>query len=127
MSRSILIVDDDTRILASVGQALRKDATDVRTAESAEAALALLGEAPSEVVLADLKMPGMSGMELLKLLRTRAADLDVVLMTAYDDLPTVAEAMSHGAADFLVKPLDLHLLRRTLPGMGGDLQVRARP
>ncbi len=126
MGRSILIVDDDSRILASVGQALRTDTTDVRTAESAEAALSLLGDTPSDVVLADLKMPGMSGMELLKLLHSRAPDVDVVLMTAYDDLPTVAEAMSHGAADFLVKPLDLHHLRRTLGRIFEDREMRAR-
>jgi DNA-binding NtrC family response regulator len=126
MGRSILIVDDDSRILASVGQALRTDMTDVRTAESAEQALSLLGDAPADVVLADLKMPGMSGMDLLKLLRDRAPDLDVVLMTAYDDLPTVAEAMRHGAADFLVKPLDLHHLRRTLARILEDREMRTR-
>ncbi|MFQ5691016.1 MAG: sigma-54-dependent transcriptional regulator [Gemmatimonadota bacterium] len=126
MSRSILIVDDDDRILASVSQALRDDSTEVRTAESAERALNLLGERPAGVVLADLKMPGMDGMELLRLLRQRMPAVDVLMMTAYDDLPTVAEAMREGAVDFLVKPLDLHHLRRVLSRVWEDRKMRDR-
>lgn len=126
MSRSILIVDDDTRILASLSQALAGECSDVRTAETAEVALSRLGEARADVVLADLKMPGMDGMELLKLLRQRSPDIDVLIMTAYDDLPTVAEAMLEGASDFLVKPLDLHHLRRVLERVFEDREVRSR-
>jgi DNA-binding NtrC family response regulator len=126
MSRSILIVDDDARILASLSQALA-DSGEVRAAESAESALASLAEAPSDVVLADLKMPGMDGIELLKLLRERSPEIDVLIMTAYDDLPTVAEAMREGASDFLVKPLDLHHLRRVLARVFEDRSVRTKP
>ena len=79
-----------------------------------------------EVVLSDVKMPGMSGLDLLKMLRERAPDLDVILMTAYDDLPLVAEAMREGAADFLVKPLDLHQLRGVLDRVFDDRQARQR-
>ena len=126
MSRSILIVDDDARILASLSEALA-DSGEVRAAESAETALASLAESPADVVLADLKMPGMDGMELLKLLRERSPEIDVLIMTAYDDLPTVAEAMREGASDFLVKPLDLHHLRRVLGRIFEDRSVRAKP
>ena len=126
MSRSILIVDDDARILASLSQALAESG-EVRAAESAESALASLADAPADVVLADLKMPGMSGMELLTLLRERSPEIDVLIMTAYDDLPTVAEAMREGASDFLVKPLDLHHLRRVLERVFEDRAVRTRP
>ncbi len=126
MSRSILIVDDDERILASLSQALDSDSTDVRTAGTAELAVARLAEAPADVVLADLKMPGMDGMELLKLLRDRSPEIDVLIMTAYDDLPTVAKAMREGAADFLTKPLDLHHLRRVLNRVFEDRSVRSR-
>jgi DNA-binding NtrC family response regulator len=71
-------------------------------------------------------MPGLSGLELLKLLRERAASIDVILMTAFDDMPTVVEAMREGAADFLVKPLDLHDLRRVLARVLGDRRTRER-
>ena len=126
MSRSILLVDDDPRILTSLSQALAEDGTEVRTAPSAEEGLAALGGAPADVVLSDLKMPGMDGIELLKLLRERAPATDVVIMTAHEDLPTVATAMREGAADFLVKPLDLHQLRRLLDRIFDDRKTRSR-
>jgi len=126
MKRSLLIVDDDPRVRTSLVSALADDHTAVRAAEDAESALAALGEGPVGVVLSDVKMPGMSGLELLRLLKERAPDLDVVLMTAYDDLPTVAEAMREGAADFLVKPLDLHRLRGVLDRVFEDRQARKR-
>ena len=69
MSRSILIVDDDPRIRTSLSEALRDEATEVRTAESGEDALSRLGEAAADLVLADLRMPGMDGVELLRVLR----------------------------------------------------------
>ncbi|MDX1577056.1 MAG: response regulator, partial [Gemmatimonadota bacterium] len=126
MSRSILLVDDDPRILTSLSQALEVDEAEVRTASSAEDALAELGASPADVVLSDLKMPGMDGIELLKLLRERAPATDVVIMTAHEDLPTVATAMREGALDFLVKPLDLHLLRRLLDRIFEDRKTRER-
>lgn len=126
MTRSILLVDDDPRILTSLSQALAGDATEVRTAPSAEEALAELGASPADLVLSDLKMPGMDGVELLKLVRERAPSTDVVIMTAHEDLPTVARAMREGALDFLVKPLDLHRLRRLLDRIFEDRRTRER-
>ena len=111
MKHSVLVVDDDSWIRSSLTDALTRSGKEVRTAEHAEAALATLAECPADVVLADVRMPGMDGLELLRLLRERMPDVAVVLMTAYDDLPTVSTAMREGAADFLVKPLDLHQLR----------------
>ena len=125
MKRSILIVDDDARIRTSLSRALGDETTEVRVAEDAEHAIAALGESSSDIVLADLKMPGMSGLELLQVLRERSPDVDVVMMTAYDDLPTVAAAMREGAVDFLVKPLDLHYLRRVLGRVFEDREARA--
>jgi two-component system, NtrC family, response regulator HydG len=124
MSRSLLVVDDDPRIRASVAQALSAADMDVRAADSAEQALALIGEQRPDVVLTDVRMPGLDGLSLLRLLRERAPDVDVLLMTAFDDLPTVTAAMRDGAVDFLVKPLDLHLLRRKLGGLFDDRQPR---
>jgi DNA-binding NtrC family response regulator len=125
MSRSILIVDDDSRILTALSQALGEGA-EVRTVGSAEEALAALGQSTADVVLADVRMPGMDGVELLRLLRQRAPSVDVLLMTAYEDLPTVAAAMREGARDFLIKPLDLHHLRRLLDRVFDDRRIRER-
>jgi len=114
MERSILVVDVDDRIRASLLGALRDEVDQVRVAESAERALAELAEQPADIVLTDVRMPGMDGLELLTLLRERMPNVSVILMTAYDDLPTVALAMREGAVDFLVKPLELNSLRRVI-------------
>jgi len=72
MMRTVLVVDDDPRIRTSLVTALRSDELMVRAADSAESALAALGEEPAEVVLTDVKMPGMSGLDLLRMLKDRS-------------------------------------------------------
>jgi DNA-binding NtrC family response regulator len=126
MTRSLLIVDDDHRVRASLSRALGVNDLQVATAGSAEEALSLLGKTPPDVVLSDVRMAGLTGLELLTLLRERAPSIDVMLMTAFDDLPLVAAAMREGAVDFLVKPLDLHQLRRVLDRVFDDRAARAR-
>jgi DNA-binding NtrC family response regulator len=71
-------------------------------------------------------MPGLDGLELLRLLRERAPGVDVILMSAFDDMPTVVAAMREGARDFLAKPLDLHDVRRVLARAKDDRRLRAR-
>ncbi len=126
MARSILIVDDDARIRTSLAQGLQKVSDDVRTAEDAEAALASFSHAPPTVVVADVRMPGMDGLDLLRVLKERAPDTSVIMMTAFDDLPTVATAMREGAVEFLVKPIDLHQLSRVIERVFEDREARAR-
>ncbi len=124
MTRSILIVDDDARIRTSLAQGLQKVSDDVRTAEDAEAALASFSNAPPAVVVADVRMPGMDGLDLLRVLHERAPDTSVIMMTAFDDLPTVATAMREGAVEFLVKPIDLHQLSRVIERVFDDREAR---
>ena len=126
MRAHILIVDDDETIRISLGEALDDSTTEVATAESAEKALSLLDNGLPDVVLSDIRMPGLDGIELLRTLRERAPGVDVVLMTAYDDMPTVVSAMREGAADFLSKPIDLHELRRVLGRVLEDRRTRER-
>ena len=71
---------------------------------SAEEALSRFSDLRPDVVLTDIRMPGMDGVELLSLLKVKAPDVDVLVMTAYEDMPTVARVMREGAFDFLVKP-----------------------
>jgi two-component system, NtrC family, response regulator HydG len=126
MTRSLLIVDDDTTVREALAEALAEAGTTVRTAASAEAALAVISEGGIDVVLSDVRMPGLDGIALLRLLRERAATIDVVLMTAFDDMATVVAGMREGALEFLVKPLDLHALRRVLAGVYADREARKR-
>jgi len=124
--RRILIVDDDSVLRDSLSEALANTNTDVRTAEHAEAAIALIDERAPDVVISDVRMPGLDGLALLKLIRERAPSVDVILMTAFDDMPTVVTAMREGARDFLVKPLDLHDLRGVLNKTYADRRIRER-
>jgi DNA-binding NtrC family response regulator len=127
MTRRLLIVDDDPTIRTSLSEALADDGTtEVRVAEGPRAALAMMDAAAPEIVLSDVRMPDMDGIAFVKLLRERAPSVDVVLMTAYDDMPTVVAAMRAGAVEFLVKPLDLHQLRRVLDAVFEDRGSRAR-
>jgi CheY-like chemotaxis protein len=98
----------------------------VATASGAESALAALARTRPDVVLSDIRMPGMDGLELLDLLRARAPDVDVLLMTAYEDMPTVARAMRDGAFDFLVKPLRPDQLLEVLARVASDRLARSR-
>ncbi len=120
VSRTILVVDDDQRIRESLSRILSRNRHRVESAASAEDALSRIAALAPDLVLSDVRMPGMGGVELLRLLRERLPDVDVVLMTAYEDLPTVADAMREGASDFLMKPLDLHRLREVVERIFGD-------
>ncbi|HSM06056.1 MAG TPA: sigma-54 dependent transcriptional regulator [Longimicrobiales bacterium] len=126
MRPKILVVDDDPAIRLSLGEALGRDGMEVALAESAERALAILGDVSPEVVLSDVKMPGLDGIELLGILRERLPHTDVVLMTAFDEMPVVVAAMREGAADFLSKPLDLIELRSVLQRVFADRKARER-
>jgi len=126
MPGALLIVDDDSTVRESLGEALSEAGYDVRTAEDAARALAALATRAPDVVLTDVRMPGLDGLELLRLLRERSPGVQVILMTAYDDMPTVAAAMREGATDFLVKPLHLHALRDLLTRVFDDRRARER-
>ncbi len=120
----VLLVDDDSRIRATLGAALNEAGYSVTTAASGTEALGVLASANADVVLTDVRMPGMGGLELLKLLRERSANTDVVLMTAFDDMATVVTAMREGAAEFTVKPIDLDSLIRILARLEADRAIR---
>ena len=126
MPRRLLIVDDDPTIRTSLAEALADNGTtEVRVAEGPHRALAMLDDAAPDVVLSDVRMPDMDGMTFLRMLQKRAPSVDVILMTAYDDMPTVVSAMREGAVEFLVKPLDLHHVRRVLDATFEDRRARA--
>jgi DNA-binding NtrC family response regulator len=87
----------------------------------------MLARHPVDLLLTDVRMPGMGGVALFRLIKERMPGTSVVLMSAYDDLPTVAGAMRDGAADFLAKPLDLHQLRGMVTRILADRRARRTP
>jgi two-component system response regulator AtoC len=102
----ILVIDDDPAIGTVLGALLRQAGHDALTADSGAAALALLEARHVDVVLSDVKMPGIDGMTLLDRLVEQRPDLPVVLLTAHGTVAMAVDAMKRGAADFLLKPFD---------------------
>jgi two-component system response regulator HydG len=121
----ILVVDDDPAVRIALQEALEGAGFAVSVANSALDALAMIATVQPHAVVADVRMPEMTGIDLLRELRSRGVDADVLLMTAFDDMPTVVEAIKHGAADFLVKPLDLDELQRVLGRILSDRSIRS--
>jgi DNA-binding NtrC family response regulator len=117
VSERILVVDDDAPIRRTFDEHLTEAGYEVRTAVNAEEALALLEEFDPALVVTDIRMPGMSGLELLRRIR-QVSDVDVAVITAFEEMKTAMEAMQAGAYDYLVKPLDLtaieHLVQRCI-------------
>lgn len=103
----ILVVDDERAIRDEIAEAIVAAGHEARCARNADQALALLAEAPADVVLTDLRMPGVDGLELLKAIGERAEGTAVLLMTAFASVETAVEALKAGASDYLLKPLVL--------------------
>jgi DNA-binding NtrC family response regulator len=110
----ILIVDDEETIRLALGELLRSDGHAVREAETGDVALAALDGAPADLVLADLRMPGMDGMQLLETVRARFPNTLVVLVTAQGDERIAVQALKLGAYDYLPKPFDNEEIRATV-------------
>lgn len=108
---NILVVDDERAIRFALAELLQGAGHVVREAEHAPAALALLNEAPADLVLSDLSMPAMDGISLLEEVRARHPAALFVLMTAHGDERTAARALREGAYDYLPKPFDNEEIR----------------
>ncbi len=103
---SVLLVDDDPAVAKVLGALLGQAGLSVHTASRGDEALALLGRKPIDVVVSDVRMPGMSGLELLAEVGRSWPDLPVILLTAHGTVPLAVEAMKAGATDFALKPFD---------------------
>ena len=102
---TVLVVDDEPSNLASIEKIFQRDGMRVLTADGAKAALELVRTHRVQVVLTDLMMPGVSGLELLRAIKQISPDAEVVMMTAYGTVETAVQAMREGAYDFVEKPL----------------------
>src|SRR6476661_139985 len=126
MPRRILIIDDDSNIRTSLSEALAEQGAHVEAADDGMTALPLLERFDPDLVLCDVRMPEIGGLALLELIRRRRPSVDVILMTAFDDLETVASAMRGGAVEFLVKPIGLKQLLTVTDRVFEDRQLRRR-
>jgi two-component system response regulator HydG len=109
---TVLVVDDEPAIVDSLQKILERESLRVMTAGSGGEALELIRRHPVSVLLTDLMMPGMSGMDLLRASKSVAPETETVLMTAYGTVENAVEAMKQGAYDFVTKPIKrAHLVR----------------
>ena len=104
--RKILIVDDELSVRKSLEEWFREDGFQVETAEDGEAALRKMSAGPYDIMVIDLKMPGMDGMTLQKRVREIDRDAAIIILTAYASVETAVEALKQGAFDYLTKPVD---------------------
>lgn len=106
----ILIVEDDRNTLSGLVEILSQEGYDVEGVDGARKALKKLGKEPFEVLLTDLKMPSMDGMELYERSLPIAPEMKTIVMTAYSSIKDAVEAMKRGVYEYLTKPLDLEEL-----------------
>ena len=102
----VLVVDDDPAVGTVLEGLLQQGGVQSGWVPSGERALDELSRSPVDVVVTDLRMPGLDGMQLLQQIRTRFPGVPVILMTAHGTIPLAVEAMKNGAADFVLKPFD---------------------
>jgi two-component system, LuxR family, response regulator FixJ len=105
-SPTIYVVDDDEAVRDSLVFLLKSAKLPAKAFETADAFLAAVPSLQPGCVITDVRMPGMSGIDLLKSLRKRHNTMPVIVMTGHGDVPLAVEAMKYGAADFLEKPFD---------------------
>src|SRR6266850_3019604 len=107
----ILIVEDDDNLRQVMQVQLEREGYETSSAVSAEAALTILEKSLQQLVITDLNLPGISGIELLKRTRMDHPDTAVIVMTAYGTVQTAVEAMKAGAYDYITKPIHPYELK----------------
>jgi DNA-binding NtrC family response regulator len=108
----VLVVDDNTRARQSMADVLRAAGHEVQACASAIEALKQVEKCGFEVIITDLQMPGMNGLEFIRTLEERKVDAQVVMVTAFASVSSAVEAMRHGAFDYIEKPFDVEQLEQ---------------
>src|SRR5256884_6438087 len=125
----VLIVDDDPASRRLLEVRLRPLECDVSTAGNGEQALSAIRKDPPDLVLLDLQMPQMGGIEVLRTLRKEGINIPIIVITAHGSIETAVEAMKEGAYDFITKPVDANhfdiVVRKALEreGLKRELQL----
>ncbi len=112
MKPRILIVDDEASIRSSLLESLTAEGYNAEIAETGEEALARCHGTVFDLVVTDLRLPGVSGLEILQALRNQGNATPVIMMTAYGDVDTAVSAMRSGAYDFIPKPFKLSAIKK---------------
>lgn len=120
------VIDDDEAVRDSLTFLLRAAKIDVRTFDSATAFLNAMPDGCGGCIVTDVRMPGMSGIELLRQLKARGSAMPVIVITGHGDIQLAVEAMKIGAADFLEKPFDDEVLLAAIRSVLGRMEKNAQ-
>jgi PAS domain S-box-containing protein len=120
----ILLIDDESDILRVLAMSLRADGYEVLTAESGEAGLAVFDAQAPDVVLVDIKMPGIGGIEVLQEIKAKETLAEVIIITGHGDVDNAVEALKYGASDFINKPVRDETLAVALQRAREKLTIR---
>ena len=112
--KKLLIIDDERPILEMLEISLASEGYDVFTAESGKAGLEIFGRENPKLILTDIKMPGMDGVEVLKRIKEKDSEAEVIVITGHGDMDSAVAALRCGASDFLTKPIRDEALMLTL-------------
>ncbi len=107
----ILIIDDDQSIRDTLTNYLKKKNHEIFSAENGEEGLEKVKQHHPDLVISDIRMPGMNGLEMLKLIKAYDEHINVIIMTAFDDMQSTVKAMREGAYDYIEKPIELERLK----------------
>ena len=110
----ILVVDDVESIRVTLGEFIKEDGHEVETAGDARGALNLMDRNDYDVIISDIILPGMNGMELLKQIRMRSPDIQVIMITGEPTVDTASRAVRAGAFDYLCKPISRDEITRVV-------------
>ena len=125
MNKSILIVDDEKDFCTVLSDSLLQDRYRVFTAFNGKMALQLAKKEKPDLMLLDIKMPGMDGIEVLRKIKKMKKEIAVIMFTAYGTLETARKAMKLGAYDYVTKPVDLFLLKSLVKEVLGGVSKPA--
>jgi DNA-binding NtrC family response regulator len=120
MNKTILIVDDEKDFCTVLSDSLSQDRYRVVTAFNGKTALQIAKKEKPDLMLLDIKMPGMDGVEVLRKVKKMKKEIAVIMFTAYGTLETAREAMKLGAYDYVTKPVDLFLLKSLVKEVLGE-------
>jgi len=103
----VLLVDDEVEFASALAERLQMRNYEVRTASNGLEAMALFHESPPDVVLLDLKIPGMDGLEILSNIKKFDPSIEVLMLTGHGDVASVQKGMQSGALEYMMKPIDI--------------------
>lgn len=123
-SQRVLVVDDEVKMQRVLEIMLKRMGHEVSCASNGGEALQILKSSPVDMIISDLRMPGISGTELLKALRDQGNEVPVIIMTAYGTIESAVEAMKSGACDYIVRPFDVGALEMAIDRILAESRMR---